>query len=175
MNRELKRMLQLAGGLLACALVIINLGALFHRAPASLHATTTSWRIHANRLRRMSKTHPSERGPYPLLTKAPVSLVALKHDQRIYLMQSGRVVYIFNATIRRPANSRVTLGAQRGRKLYQFQGKQTITNGSWLSAGPDDYLAALVSQVPKGSIRVSAPDATWLVQHLPANTPLVIK
>lgn len=186
-NHELKRMLESALGLLAGCLVVLNLVSLNpHHYLAT--ATVSSQRLALNRLKPPHLNQASEHGKYPRLSSHDkVKLIALRKQNRLYVIRNHQVIYLMNAQINFKPTTTVINAAHGTAAIHvNYQHQQMGTN--WTSFGQIGYLEApfsiqghrvhgnwlrLKATIPN-TIEVSRPDAHWL-QQIPQGTALTIK
>ena len=97
MNREIKQMLKLSISIVLIELVFVNLGGIFNQPPTELKTSYASWRVHTNRLRTLQIDQSSEKGAYPRLSSRHLTMAAFPKQNKIYILNSKKVVYILNA------------------------------------------------------------------------------
>ena len=97
MNREIKQMLKLSISVVLIELVFVNLGRIFNQPPTELKTSYASWRVHTNRLRTLQIDQSSEKGAYPRLSSRHLTMAAFPKQNKIYILNSKKVVYILNA------------------------------------------------------------------------------
>lgn len=186
MNKELKTMLYCAFLILAIIAIVINVVSLSSSGYVE-GVTKSSQRLALNRLKIPRLKHSSEIGGYPRLRKhEDVKLIAVKKDNRLYVVKNHQVIYIINAKINHSSTT-TRLNAARGEVAFHVEGKTQSIAEKWISFDKLGYIETPVSidgQKVKGNwlkdkshvpnaIEVSRPDAKWL-QQLPKGTEIVI-
>lgn len=174
-------------GILTILLIIINIVNMGSGNYID-EATKGSQRIALNRLKKPHNNRSSELGSYPKLKKQKgVELLALKKNNRLYVINNHRVIYIVNAKINLdPTSTRIN--AARGERAFHVKNAKQSIAVNWLSFAKLGYIESIVSvnnhqvrgnwindkyHLPN-TIEVSKPDAKWL-QQLPKDTELVIR
>lgn len=184
----MKKMFKTGFGILALLLVMVNLTAWFSQ-DRMLGTTYASQCLAANRLRGPRVGRPSEHGHYPRLARCQrVRVVAVKRENRLYVISRHRVVYIVNARVNLvPMTAR--LNGARGTVIFNRNDRVRQAGINWLSLSQAGTFIESPVYVNNHRVRgnwlhtryhctntidVSKPDAHWL-QGLPQATQLVIK
>ena len=119
-----------------------------------------------------------EKGAYPKLSGRHLTMAAFPKQNKIYILNNKKVVYILNARINLAAGQhQLLVGDLRGPLIFHYDtdGKD-IKSINWLSVGQN----ADIEAEPKlgnhidDTIQVSKKDAIWLYNNLPKDVQLRI-
>lgn len=177
-NKELKAMMIIATAEFIVVIMIINSINLFTGVFIT-EATRRSQIIATNRLKKPHWNRPSEFQRYPNLNK-PITLVATRKTNRLYIIHQQQVIYIANATIK--CHPSMTTASQlRGEQAIHIIHHKKVPATTWTNFHQRIYLETPTKkswwkpkQQPVNTIWLSKPDALWL-QHLPRGAKLIIK
>ena len=178
MNHEIKQMLKFSISVILIELIFVNLSSIFNQPPAELKTSYASWRVHTNRLRAIQIDQSSEKGAYPKLNGRHLTMVAFPKQNKIYILNSKKVVYILNARINLAAGRhQLLVGDLRGPSIFHYDtAGNDIKSINWLSVGQNADIEAETKQSDHvdDTIQVSKKDATWLYNNLPKDVQLTI-
>ncbi|MGQ3490444.1 hypothetical protein ACT5E2_04945 [Limosilactobacillus mucosae] len=178
MNREIKQMLKFSISIVLIELVFVNLGGIVNQPPAELKTSYASWRVHTNRLRAIQIDQSSEKGAYPKLSGRHLTMAAFPKQNKIYILNNKKVVYILNARINLATGQhQLLVGDFRGPSIFHYNtdGKD-IKSINWLSVGQNADIEAepKLGNHVDDTIQVSKKDAIWLYNNLPKDVRLRI-
>ena len=187
MNKELKVMIYSALSLLVILLVAINIINL-NSSKYINEATISSQRVALNHLKHSNLNRSSEVGKYPQLKKQKkIKLLAIKENNRMYVISDHKVIYIVNAKVN-IAPTVTTINAARGEYTFHVNGNNQGVSNNWLNFGKLGYIESPYSinnhrvrsnwiknkhSLPY-TIEVSRPDAKWLRQ-VPKGTAIIVR
>lgn len=176
MNREIKQMLKLSISIVLIELVFVNLGGIFNQPPTELktsYASCASIPIDCGPF-----DQSSEKGAYPKISGRHLTMAAFPKQNKIYILNSKKVVYILNARVNLAAGQhQLLVGDLRGPSIFHYDtdGKD-IKSINWLSVGQNTDIEAepKLGNHVDDTIQVSKKDATWLYNNLPKDVQLRI-
>lgn len=188
MNRELKRLCQIAGTIFLVIILFINIRAYLDSGRFIPEASRVSQVHNTNLLRKAKLNKSSELKNYPNLKKQRnLHLIAEPGMQKVFVLSGHKVIYIMHAQIYVSPQT-LTSQTKSGQQLFHIDGQTTITAQNWTEFGQHYYFESLSHtnqqavkkkwlakpvRIPN-TIQLSTPDAKW-VQTLPQGTTITIR